>query len=107
MLFFEERIKNSMGHFKEIETGSINILFPHIGSNKWHKKVEQIYKYEIYIKIILRKYNIPSPPIPIPGVATKVLPTALFIFRLMFDDLLLFLLENEKMPGRTIERKYF
>ena len=34
MLLFEKMRKVSMGHFKEIENGFLNILLPHIGSKK-------------------------------------------------------------------------
>ena len=51
-----------IGHFKEIEIGFMNRIFP--------------------------------PPIPIPGVATKLLPTAQFIFKDSLDDAPRFLFES-------------
>ena len=52
------------------------------------------------------KHN-PPLPIPIPGVATKVLPAASFVLLVHFDDFYDCYLKMEKVPyqGRAIENK--
>ena len=67
-----------MGHFKEIEIGSMNIFFPHIGSDEGRKRVDK-YKIMKYIYKI-DATNIIHPLIPIPSVATKVQSTAFSFF---------------------------
>ena len=80
--------KVSMGNFKEITEGFINIFSPHIGSNKGQNMVEQYEANEIYMNGI-KTYNITFPP-PSPVWQTNPAYCNIFIFKdwlLIFYDL--------------------
>ena len=92
-----------MGHFKEIETGFINIFVPHRVEKRSNNGRYKYNKYELYIDNILTNI-IFRHPIPIPGETTNPAYGILKINKIVVvsNDLVL---TNAKVPsqGRSIE----
>ena len=95
--------RTSMGHFKEIETGFINIFVPHRVEKRSNNGRYKYNKYELYNDNI-RKCIIFRHPIPIPGETTNPAYGNLKInkFVVVSNDLVLTI---AKVPcqGRSIE----
>ena len=106
MLCFEQRRRNRMGHFKEIEIGFVNIVFP-IQGRTWPNYGRTKYKiYDIYIYKWYSKKIISPPYAHPPERQTKSWLRQFFLFLkrflMTFND---FINKMKKVPcqGRTIE----